>query len=181
MVDLNLRDLKDALTDYNQGLDYVTLADDKSILAFKSANYNGTFLNNLKEFQESEKLCDIVLRTHSDPSKFIRAHKLILACISPYFKAMFSGGFKEDYRPCQEIIIEQISFPILETIVEFVYTSKIIIRETNVEFLLPAAKMLQIEDIVNACCTYLQLNMDNSNCISIAEFAKTYGCVNLIK
>lgn len=180
MVDLNLRDFKDALEDENNDLDFINLTDDKTIIAFKSTNYHTSFLNNLKEFQENEKLCDIVLRTQSDPGKHIRAHKIVLACTSPYFRAMFAGGFKED-KCCHEIMVEQISFNILETIVEFIYTSKIIVRETNVEFLLPAAKMLQIDDIVRACCMYLRSNMDPNNCISIAEFAKVYGCVNLVK
>ena len=180
MVDLNLRDLKDALQDENNGLDYINLTDDKTIIAFKSTNYQASFLANLKEFQDNEKLCDVILRTQSDPGKFLRAHKIILACTSQYFKAMFAGGFKED-KCCHEIVIEQISFSILEAIVDFIYTSKIVVRETNVEFLLPAAKMLQIDDIVKACCMYLCLNMDSNNCISIAEFGKVYGCVNLVK
>ena len=66
-------------------------------------------------------------------------------------------------------------------IVEFIYTSKVIISDSTVQNLLVASKMLQIEEIVNACCIYLSVHMDSANCIGIYDFAQTYGCANLAK
>ena len=66
-------------------------------------------------------------------------------------------------------------------IVEFIYTSKVIISYSTVQNLLVDSKMLQIEDIVNACCIYLYVHMDSANCIGIYDFAQTYGCANLAK
>ena len=66
-------------------------------------------------------------------------------------------------------------------IVEFIYTSKVIISDSTVQNLLAASKMLQIEEIVKACCIYLYVHMDSNNCIGIQEFAQTYGCANLAK
>lgn len=65
--------------------------------------------------------------------------------------------------------------------IDFVYSGKLVVNEKNVQDLLVASKMLQIEEIVNACCIYLYLNMDASNCIGFEDFAKTYGCVSLSK
>ncbi len=80
-----------------------------------------------------------------------------------------------------EIYVENMSFEILKIIVEFIYSSKLIINEANVIELLPAAKLLQIDDIVNSCSVFLMLNMNASNCIGFEEFASRYGCVQLKK
>ena len=81
----------------------------------------------------------------------------------------------------KEILIDQINYMTLVQIVEFIYTSKVIISDSSVQNLLAASKMLQIEEIVNACCIYLFVNMDSSNCIGIYDFAQTYGCATLAK
>ena len=67
----------------------------------------------------------------------------------------------------------------LKIIIDFIYSSELIINEINVTELLPAAKLLQIDDIVNACSVFLNLNMNASNCIGFEEFASRFGCVEL--
>ncbi len=89
-------------------------------------------------------------------------------------------GFKEENN-LREIVIEGISFSSLEAIINFIYTSEIVIKETNVQNLLVSAKILQIEDVVNSCCIFLNLNMDATNCIGIEEFAGSMGCQALAK
>jgi hypothetical protein len=93
---------------------------------------------------------------------------------------LISKGFKEDNNS-REIIIEGISFPSLEAIINFIYTSEIIIKESNVQNLLVSAKILQIDDVVNSCCIFLNLNMDATNCIGIEDFAGSMGCMHLAK
>jgi hypothetical protein len=197
---LNLAELKTLLSeDEINGLEYDNLSTDGtfSCLQFRSSRTRlEDFLANLKGFLEDEKFCDVILKTElpsTSPAsahslsnsinrnfKIIKAHKIILASASPYFKAMFAGGFREN-RCCEEVFVDHISHAVLKSLIDFIYTNKIIIKETNVQSLLVASKMLQIEDVVNACCVYLYLNMDASNCIGVEDFAKTYGCVALSK
>lgn len=184
--DIDLNGLKNVLAEEMNGLEYEQLNNDgtNTCLMFKATKYRLEFLNNLKEFQENEKFCDVVLKTQSTSGSsaisVIKAHKLVLASASPYFKAMFAGGFKEN-RNCDEIFIDHINDFTLKTIIDFIYTSQLVIKENNVQHLLVASKMLQIEDIVVACCAYLYLNMDASNCIGFEGFANTYGCSTLAK
>lgn len=179
MVELSVDELKNVLNEENYNLEYRRLDSNRNIY-FKSTKYSSNFLLNLKEFKDAEKFCDIVLLTSMEPYKYIKAHKVVLASSSPYFKALLAGGFKENNK-CDSITIDNISFSILDTIVNFVYTSEVLVNETNVQHLLPAASLLQIEDLVNACCIYLSQNMDSNNCIGIEAFAREYGCVNLAK
>lgn len=179
MVDSSVEELKEVLSEETFHLEFSRLEDRRSLL-FTSTKYGASFLTNLNEFKQSEKFTDIILSTRSEPFKFIKAHKLVLASSSPYFKALLAGGFREN-NDCETILVDNINHSTLETLVDFIYTSKVIVRETNVQHLLPAAILLQIEDVVNACCVYLSQNMDSNNCIGIEEFAREYGCVHLAK
>ena len=64
-----------------------------------------------------------------------------LAC-SPYFKAMFTGELAESRQT--EIVIHDVDEYAMELLIEFCYTSRIIVDEKNVQMLLPAACILQV-------------------------------------
>ena len=90
MVD-NLKELKNVLNEENDGLEYESFGSD-GMLMFKGTKYQNDIFKNFREFQETEKFCDIVLKTNERANKYIKAHKLVLASASPYFRAMFTGG-----------------------------------------------------------------------------------------
>lgn len=46
--------------------------------------------------------------------------------------------------------------------------------------LLTAANLLQLTDVRDACCDYLQTQLDPSNCLGIRDFADIHGCVDLV-
>ena len=163
MVD-KIDDLKNALEDADyDGLTYRLIEKDGSLL-FKANNYHVEFFKHLQQFQEAEKFCDVILKAGSGNSfNSIKAHKLILSSASPYFRAMFTGGFKEN-DACQEVVLDHANYVTMLSIVKFIYSGQIIVKDTNVQMLLPVAKMLQIEEIVSACCLFLYKNMDATNC-----------------
>ncbi len=179
MVDSSVEELKEVLNEETFNLEYHRLDDTRS-LRFTATKHMTSFLANLDEFKQSGKFCDVLLRTREEPYKFIKTHKIVLASSTPYFKAMLAGGFREN-NDCETITIDNLNYSTLETLIDFIYTSRIVIRETNVQNLLPAAILLQIEDVVNACCIYLSQNMDSNNCIGIEQFAREYGCIHLAK
>lgn len=43
-----------------------------------------------------------------------------------------------------------------------------------------AANLLQLTDVRDACCDYLQTQLDPSNCLGIRDFADIHGCVDLL-
>lgn len=57
------------------------------------------------------------------------AHKIVLAANSDYFNIMFNGQFKESN--VSEIIFEQLGGSILTLLIDFIYTSKLVITEKN--------------------------------------------------
>lgn len=106
----------------------------------------------------------------------IPAHKMVLASCSPYFYAMFTG-FEESRQ--DRITLQGVEHQALNLLVEYVYTSLVNVCEENVQSLLTASNLLQLTDVRDACCDYLQSQLDPSNCLGIRDFADMHGCVDL--
>jgi len=45
--------------------------------------------------------------------------------------------------------------------------------------LVPAANMLQLQEVTEACCDFLQSQLSPTNCIGINAFADLHSCTNL--
>lgn len=130
----------------------------------------------MDELRKEGALCDIVFRVKGQE---FRAHRVVVASCSPYLRAMFTCGMKESNQ--QEIELKEIEPYAMEAILTFAYTGEIVVNTDNVETLLPASSMLQLEDLKLACCNFLENNMDPTNCLGIMHFADVHGCPDLIK
>lgn len=60
------------------------------------------------------------------------------------------------------------------------YPMLIIFSSCFQQTLLTAANLLQLTDVRDACCDYLQTQLDPSNCLGIRDFADIHGCVDLV-
>lgn len=60
----------------------------------------------------------------------MKAHKVILACATPYFQAMFTR-FKESKT--DHVILRELDSTALKVIVDFIYTTQIMMTEDNVQ------------------------------------------------
>lgn len=133
-------------------------------------------LEIMNKLRLNGKLCDITLQVGEEK---IFAHKIVMASASPYFKAMFTCGMREEVM--ETIPLHGIQSCTLSALVNFAYTSEIHVTEMNVCMLLPAATMFQMYHVVEACCVFLEHQLDPSNCIGIADFASEHGCLDLQK
>lgn len=61
----------------------------------------------------------------------------------------------------------------------FMYTGHIRVTEVTVCQLLPAATMFQVPNVIEACCAFLERQLDPTNAIGIANFAEQHGCITL--
>lgn len=130
-------------------------------------------INLLRKHRE---LCDVVLVVGA---KKIYAHRVILSACSPYFRAMFTGELAESRQT--EVVIRDIDERAMELLIDFAYTSQITVEEGNVQTLLPAACLLQLAEIQEACCEFLKRQLDPSNCLGIRAFADTHSCHELLR
>ncbi|XP_061752147.1 kelch-like ECH-associated protein 1A isoform X2 [Nerophis ophidion] len=135
-------------------------------------------LQHMDEFRRQEVLCDLVLHvTHKEKSMDFKVHKVVLASCSPYFRAMFSSSFKE----CQasEVTLRDVCPQVVGRLIDFAYTSHIVVGEKCVLHVLLGAMRFQMEDVAKACCDFLTKHLESSNVIGITLFAEEIGCTEL--
>ncbi|XP_016657237.1 ring canal kelch homolog [Acyrthosiphon pisum] len=141
---------------------------------YKKSSYVEIF-EALQSLRNNEVLCDIELET--DDSTKILGHKVVLASASPYFHAMFTN-FSE--RNHDHVVIRQLDSTALQLLVNFIYSGEIVITEKNVQILLPAANLLQLQEIKDICCDFLQKQLHYTNCLGINTLADLHSCTKLL-
>ncbi|KAK2521681.1 Klhl17 [Columba guinea] len=149
--------------------------DGHSISHNSKRHYHDAFVC-MNRMRQRGLLCDIVLHVGT---KEIKAHKVVLASCSPYFHAMFTNEMSESRQT--HVTLHDIDPQALEQLVQYAYTAEIMVGEGNVQTLLPAASLLQLNGVRDACCKFLLSQLDPSNCLGIRGFADTHSCSDLLK
>ncbi|XP_072719445.1 kelch-like protein 8 isoform X6 [Ciconia boyciana] len=68
----------------------------------------------------------------------------------------------------------------IEDLVKFVYSSRLTLTVDNVQPLLYAACILQVELVAKACCEYMKLHFHPSNCLAVRAFAESHNRIDLM-
>ena len=135
-----------------------------------------SLLTALENLRNREELCDVVLKVAETE---IKAHRVVLAAVSPYFNAMFTGDHVESKQ--KVVQLNNLDPLAVRMVVEFAYVAKASITVDNVQSLLTVASLLQVESLVEKCCCFLESELHPSNCLGITRFAKRHGCFALGK
>ncbi|RXN08704.1 zinc finger and BTB domain-containing 47-like protein [Labeo rohita] len=102
-------------------------------------------LNKQRLFQPDLCDVDIVLLHHKTS---FQAHKGVLAAYSPFFHSLFASS-KELRRV--ELSLETLKPQGLQQILNFIYTSKLLVSSCNAQDVLKAATVLQMSNIATSC------------------------------
>ncbi|XP_016658378.1 ring canal kelch homolog isoform X2 [Acyrthosiphon pisum] len=129
----------------------------------------------LQSLRKDEIFCDVKLET--DDKKIIFAHKVVLASACPFFHAMFTNFAEKNY---DLVTMRQLNSTCLQLLVNFIYSGKIVITEKNVQDLLSAANLLQLQEVKDACCDFLETQLCSTNCIGINKIADLHSCMKLL-
>ncbi|KAJ8386152.1 hypothetical protein AAFF_G00176600 [Aldrovandia affinis] len=102
-------------------------------------------LNEQRLFQPA--LCDVDIVLVRQKNTF-QAHKGVLAAYSQFFHSLFTRN-KQLQRV--ELSLEALTSQGLQQILNFIYTSKLLVNACNVQDVLNAAAVLQMSDIASSC------------------------------
>lgn len=138
--------------------------------------HSNQLLKGLNQLRQRRELCDVVLCAGENR---VSAHRVVLSACSPYFNAMFTGKLLESQT--QVIHLKEVDESALHILVDFAYTGKAHVTQENVQLLLPAANMLQLNRVKEICCHFLIQQLHPSNCLGINKFAEAYSCQSLQK
>ena len=144
-------------------------------LHYTSVNHAYHLIGAINQLRKRRELCDIMLNCGNT---LISAHKLILSVSTPYFKSLVENKYKSDIR---ELKIDDVDGDAVKIIIEFFYTSAVSVDDVTVWTLLPAAYLLQVEEIQNLCCDFLSSQLQLENCLRIHGIATKCLCSGLLK
>ena len=131
-------------------------------------------LSGLEKLRVEGTFCDVVIVAGD---REINAHKAVLSAASSYFKAMFTCNLAE--TSLTKVPINGVEPEILTQLIDYIYTSKVVVSQENVQNLLSAANLLDLLPVRDACCRFLDQHMDESNCLGIQNFAEAHNCTDL--
>ncbi|XP_053571309.1 kelch-like protein 38 [Bombina bombina] len=141
---------------------------------FQDESHSCDLLRNLNDLREAGLLTDVIICTGE--CEFY-CHRSVLACSSPYFKAMFCNHFRESGE--QRVNIIGLDSDSLRQIINYVYTGEILITKEKVLGLIQAASMLQYENLLEVCSKYLLDQLNPQNCLSMIHLSELFNCLNL--
>ncbi|XP_017596107.1 PREDICTED: kelch-like protein 2 isoform X2 [Corvus brachyrhynchos] len=129
----------------------------------------------MNELRSQNLLCDVTIVAEDME---IAAHRVVLAACSPYFHAMFTGEMSESRA--KKVRIKEVDGWTLRMLIDYIYTAEIQVTEENVQVLLPAAGLLQLQDVKRTCCEFLESQLHPINCLGIRAFADMHACSDLL-
>lgn len=182
-----------------------TQASEQALLA--SDRYARLILAQINKMRLRADFCDVGLKVGG---RVFKVHRLVLAASSPYFSALFSGGMSEaDKEEVQILGVDTDVFEVLLDFIytgsrgsrssllsimscvilhHFLngnvnpFLSGVIsVTVENVQELIVAADMLQLNEVVSVCGEFLKGHMDPSNCVGIFQFLEQIACMDMLE
>ncbi|XP_067859642.1 kelch-like protein diablo isoform X1 [Heptranchias perlo] len=141
---------------------------------FLESEHSGKVLDGLNSLRLNNAFCDVILCC--DGQEF-PCHRIVLASFSSYFRAMFSTDLVESRQ--ERVAINGVEPQMVGLLVSYSYTARVLVTRANVQALLAAANLLDVMPVREACCKFMERQMDETNCVGIHCFAEAHSCVEL--
>ena len=139
-----------------------------SVERYVNDAYPGDFLKQMMTQRQNEQFTDVELESDDI---HIPCHKNVLAAASPYFNAMFTSGMRE----CASgIVALKVDSATLAGVVDYFYTAEIELTVDNVQRLVEASDLLQLDDLKVACEKFMLERVEAANCIGFYKFASLH-------
>ncbi|XP_072456929.1 ectoderm-neural cortex protein 1-like [Notamacropus eugenii] len=148
-----------------------------NIQIFHKPGHADSLLTHLNLLRQKCLFTDVVLKAGSG---VFHCHRAVLASCSYYFEAMFGGGLKES-REGHVDFGDRLHPEVLELLLDYAYSARVLINEENAESLLEAGDMLQFHDIRDAAAAFLEKNLHPTNCLNMLALSDTFNCDRLFE
>ncbi|KAM9408535.1 POZ (BTB) and AT hook-containing zinc finger 1 isoform 2-T2 [Pholidichthys leucotaenia] len=119
-----------------------------SCYTYQVSKHSAEMLHNLNvQRKDGGRFCDVILRVGEES---FPAHKAVLAACSEYFESVFSRQTEGD-GDAKELEMHTISPKVFKDILDFAYTSRIVVRLECFPELMTAAKFLLMRSVIEIC------------------------------
>lgn len=110
--------------------------------------YSSSVANN-RHYKSRNVFCTWDELTYTPRSLSVSPLRVLLAAVSPYFRAMFTSPLVESRLT--EIRLEEVTPSVMETVIQFVYTGEAGLSLDTAEDLFVAANRLQVMPLQDLC------------------------------
>ncbi|XP_061583235.1 POZ-, AT hook-, and zinc finger-containing protein 1 isoform X3 [Cololabis saira] len=118
-----------------------------SSYTYQVSKHSAEMLHSLDaQRKDGGRFCDVILRVGEES---FPAHRAVLAACSQYFESVFGGGGGGGAR--EELEMHTISPKVFKDILDFAYTSRIVVRLESFPELMTAAKFLLMRSVIEIC------------------------------
>ncbi|KAJ8414066.1 hypothetical protein AAFF_G00066640 [Aldrovandia affinis] len=119
-----------------------------SSYTYQVSRHSAEMLHNLNvQRKDGGRFCDVILRVGEES---FPAHRAVLAACSEYFESVL-GCQPEGDGEAKELEMHTISPKVFKDILDFAYTSKIVVRLECFPELMTAAKFLLMRSVIEIC------------------------------
>ncbi|XP_068172258.1 POZ-, AT hook-, and zinc finger-containing protein 1 isoform X2 [Antennarius striatus] len=119
-----------------------------SSYTYQVSKHSAEMLHNLNiQRKDGGRFCDVILRVGEES---FPAHKAVLAACSEYFESVFSRQADGD-GDAKELEMHTISPKVFKDVLDFAYTSRIVVRLECFPELMTAAKFLLMRSVIEIC------------------------------
>ncbi|PIK36525.1 putative kelch-like protein 14 [Apostichopus japonicus] len=124
-------------------------------------------LHGLHQLWKQRILCDCTVLVGS---YHISVQKVVLASCSEYFRTIFTES--EDVKEVK--LNGQLTQDGLDLVLEYMYTSKIVLTLGNIKRVLNTALQLRMPKLTGLCARYLIKMVNLENCVPILQLSNTF-------
>ncbi|XP_062848934.1 kelch-like protein 6 [Trichomycterus rosablanca] len=149
--------------------------EDESVI-FNDSSLSDQIHSELQSLRLDGCLTDVVLNVQDQS---FSCHRAVLAATSLYFRAMFCNDLRESRE--ESVNIRGIDPAEMKMLLEYTYTSKVLITKENVQKLLEAASQFQFPRVMEACSRFLMESLYPENCVGVLHLADTHSLTPLKK
>ncbi|XP_078618923.1 kelch repeat and BTB domain-containing protein 8-like isoform X1 [Branchiostoma floridae x Branchiostoma japonicum] len=138
--------------------------------------YPSEVLLELNAMRDRAELTDVVLEVEG---RSFPCHRAILASCSPYFRGMFTSGYVEAKQ--ERVSIKDVSGVAMATILDYAYTGCLQTEPDQVQAVMSAARLLQVDFVGREAAGYMEDHLDVSNCADVLMYADMLGDSALVQ
>ncbi|XP_066473925.1 calicin [Tiliqua scincoides] len=141
-------------------------------MQFTEKNHNSFMMQALNNQRKNKEFCDVALCVDQ---KVYYAHLNVLAAVSSHIRNLIvSNDMKTDDELYIIIDAKFLSAALLEQLLDYFYTGKVVISDKNAEDLLKGAKYFNSLTLKSHCSDYLLRSLKKENCLYYMLLANSY-------
>ena len=140
------------------------------------SHHREQLIERLDTLRNNERFCDVIVEVKG---KQFKAHKAVLAAVSPFFLTLLESNMRESNEHLIKIELEEATASIIEDVLKYIYTGNVSVTEESAHNVVATADYLLLPGLKTLACDFLKDILATENCVFNYYFAEKYRCVSL--